>query len=136
MQASALEQRKITIKKEYDTNLPSLTIDKSRLIQVVVNIIKNSYESFDEMEKINRVNCITIRTFSKNKKAFVEITDNGIGFDLKDINSFFEFGKSNKGSSGFGLYYCKMFMIKNNGELFFTSPGIGKGATLKLSFNI
>jgi signal transduction histidine kinase len=47
----------------------------------------------------------------------------------------FEFGKSFKGSSGVGLYYCRMFVEANRGELSITSPGKEKGTTVRITFD-
>jgi signal transduction histidine kinase len=53
MQADALEKREIMIKKELSSNLPKLLIDKSRLMQVIINFIKNSYEAIDSLSDHN-----------------------------------------------------------------------------------
>ena len=47
----------------------------------------------------------------------------------------FEFGKSFKESSGVGLYYCRMFVEANRGELSLTSPGKEKGTTVRITFD-
>jgi K+-sensing histidine kinase KdpD len=46
----------------------------------------------------------------------------------------FNFGKSSKGSTGFGLHYCKIFVEANSGKMSVSSPGRGKGATLSVEF--
>ena len=42
MQMGALEKRRIFVKKQFDDRVPKLLIDKNRLMQVIVNFIKNS----------------------------------------------------------------------------------------------
>jgi len=130
MQHGALERRKITIVKHLDKSIPRLVIDKNRLIQVINNLIKNSYEAIDALEHENREKTIAFKTFSDKRQAGFEIADSGIGIEEEQFNSAFEIGKSSKGSSGFGLYYCKMFVEDNNGQLIFNSPGKGKTSTL------
>ena len=132
MQKSALEKRGICLKKDLDHNLPKLLIDKSRLMQVIVNIIINSYEAIDELNDKDKV--INLKTFSENGKVGLKITDSGIGIEPDKIDTIFEFGKSHKGSSGFGLYYCRMFVDANQGVLTLRSPGKGKGATVEILF--
>jgi signal transduction histidine kinase len=135
MQERVLETKKISIKSNLDTKIPKLLIDKSRLIQVLVNLIKNSYEAIealqDDIEKE-----IVLYTFSENGRPGFEITDNGIGIEPGKIDKVVEFGKSQKGSSGFGLYYCKLFVEANNGVLNIRSPGKGQGATVRVVFEI
>ena len=134
MQHGALERRKITIVKHLDKSIPRLVIDKNRLIQVINNLIKNSYEAIDALEHENREKTIAFKTFSDKRQAGFEIADSGIGIEEEQFNSAFEIGKSSKGSSGFGLYYCKMFVEDNNGQLIFNSPGKGKGAVVRVAF--
>jgi signal transduction histidine kinase len=77
---------------------------------------------------------IRIKTFANNGCVGFEITDNGIGLDPEEIDHIFDFGKSYKGSSGFGLYYCKMFVEDNRGTLTITSPQKGKGTSVTVTF--
>jgi len=134
MQVGALEKRKITLKRELDPNISKLMIDKNRFMQVLVNIITNSYEAIGEL-KDKKEKVITFRSFSENGQIGLEITDNGVGIDPKFIHQIFDFGKSSKGSSGFGLHYCKIFVEGNNGTMSISSPGKGKGATVRIAFN-
>jgi len=133
MQVSALEKRNIRVRREFDPNLSDLLIDKNRFMQVLVNLIKNSYESIDEV-KADQQNTMTFRTFSRNGNTGLEISDSGIGIDPAFITQVFNFGKSSKGSTGFGLHYCKIFVEANNGTLGISSPGRGQGATIAVEF--
>ena len=134
MQAGSLEKRQIIVKKDMAATLPRLLIDKNRLMQVIVNFIKNSYEAIDDLNDNNRKKWISFKSFSENGWMGLQITDNGIGIEPAHIDTIFEFGKSHKGSSGFGLYYCKMFVEANKGTLNFSSQGKGKGATVEVMF--
>jgi len=133
MQSSALEKRHIRIIKHLAPNLPKLVINKNRLIQVIINIIKNGYEAIDEFNT-ESTHSISISTFLEQEQIGFEISDTGIGIDSGQIASIFEFGKSKKGSSGIGLYYCKVFVEQNDGEMVFTSEGRERGATVRVLF--
>ncbi|MEA2059100.1 MAG: HAMP domain-containing sensor histidine kinase [Thermodesulfobacteriota bacterium] len=149
---SALKKRHIVLNTDFAAQMKPLIIDKSRLLQVVVNLIKNSYEAIDQLtenvidksgngdrDKIekekNAVKMITITTFSADSQTGFEIRDRGIGIEPAKTASLFEFGKSEKGSSGMGLYYCKMFIEANHGTITMTSEGAGKGAVVRVVFN-
>jgi len=134
MQTGALEKRRITVKKGLDPNMPKVLIDKNRLMQVIVNFIKNGYEAIDELNDDNKERVMAFKSFADDGHVGFEITDSGIGIEPEDINTIVEFGKSNKGSSGFGLYYCNMFVKNNRGALNISSPGKGKGATVSVRF--
>ena len=132
MQAGAFEKRNIRVRRELDPDLPQLLIDKNRFMQVLVNLIKNSYEAIDEV-KDDRENMMTFKTFANNGRMGLEITDSGIGIAF--IPKVFNFGKSSKGSTGFGLHYCQIFVEANNGTIGITSPGKGKGAKVSVEFD-
>ncbi|MGD2124454.1 MAG: HAMP domain-containing sensor histidine kinase [Desulfobacteraceae bacterium] len=130
MQGIALEKRGIVVKKDLQSDLPKVLIDKGRLMQALVNFIKNSYEAIDELEDESEQRVITLKTFADNGQVCIQITDTGVGLKPNDTGAMFEFGKSHKGSSGVGLYYCKMFIEANRGTVTITSPGKGKGTTV------
>jgi signal transduction histidine kinase len=136
MQMGALERKDITVEHDLDVNLPKLMIDKNRLMQVIVNFLKNSSQALEELAPAKRKKLIRIKTFADSGSVGLEITDNGIGLDPEEIDHIFEFGKSYKGSSGFGLYYCKMFVEDNRGTLTITSPQKGKGTSVTVTFAI
>ena len=114
--------------------MPNLLVDKGRLIQVVVNLIKNSYEAIDQVADQNQEQRIIFKSFHDGGHVGFEITDTGEGIAPAELASICEFGYSLKGSSGFGLYYCKSFIEANNGTLAISSPGRGKGTTVRICF--
>jgi len=134
MQQSSLEKRRINIERELDENLPLIKIDKNKLMQVIVNLIKNAYEAIDLLEAPDVDKRIRFSTFRNKEAVGFEVADTGIGVAPEKIETIFEFGVSAKGSSGFGLYYCKMFVENNRGRLEFISSGIGKGAAVRIWF--
>jgi signal transduction histidine kinase len=134
MQMGGLERKGITVEHNLATNLPKLLIDKNRLMQVIVNFIKNSSEALERLTSVKRKKLIRIKTFANNGRVGFEIADNGIGLDPQEIDHIFDFGKSYKGTAGFGLYYCKMFVEDNRGTLTINSPQKGKGTTVTVTF--
>jgi len=134
LQMGTLEKMVISIKRNYTHSLPKLQIDRNRLMQVIVNLIKNSCEAIELQHTGPGQKVIEVKTFVQSGRIGFEIVDNGIGIDPVDLDAIFDLGKSQKGSSGFGLYYCKMFVENSNGKLIFSSRGVGKGASVKIVF--
>jgi len=133
MQEGALVKRNIGINASLPHHIPTLKIEKSKLMQVMVNLIKNSCDAIVEC----RVDCqhdIFIETYHKDGRIGFSIKDTGIGIEKRRFEEIFEFGISSKGSSGIGLYYCKNFVKANNGSIFLDSPGKGQGATITIEF--
>jgi signal transduction histidine kinase len=134
IQAGGLERKGIGVEQDFDAHLPKVLIDKNRLMQAIINLIKNSSESFERPEPDRRKKMIQIKTFAGNGHVGFEIADNGIGIDQENIDHIFEFGKSYQRSSGLGLYYCKMFVEDNGGALNVSSPESGQGTTVRATF--
>jgi signal transduction histidine kinase len=135
LQTGTLEKRGIAVKRNFLEPMPKLLIDKNRLMQVIVNLVKNSYEAIELQQSGLAQKVIELKTFAHNDRLGFEIVDNGIGIDPADIDRVLELGQSQKGSSGFGLYYCKMFVENSHGKLVFASRGPGKGAAVKIAFD-
>ncbi len=135
MQMGSLIKRGITVTRRLADRLPPLLIAKNRLMQVLVNVIKNSYEAIDAVEERNLPKTITITSFNEKGRVGFTLSDSGIGLTAGQMETIFKFGQSGKGSSGMGLYYCEMFIRANNGQISLESEGFGKGATLTISFD-
>lgn len=131
MQKVILNDKNIIVEKQFGVDLPKLKIDKSQLIQAITNLIKNSYESIEEL-KDNKRHVINLKTFHENGIVYLYIKDSGVGLDTAFCEDIFEFGISTKGLSGYGLYYCKIFLETNNGGIELTSPGVGQGSIVKI----
>lgn len=67
-------------------------------------------------EKSNSTEIRVDMSSSKEKK--IVIADNGDGFDRVDIGRIFEFGFSNTGGTGIGLYNIKTVVNKMGGKIF------------------
>ena len=134
MQAGALDNRDIHVHKELEPNLSPLIIDKNRLMQVLVNVIKNGYEAIDQRNGQAYEKSMRFHTFADQECIGVSIIDTGVGVDPKNLSRLFDLGHSGKGSSGFGLYYCKMFVEANQGDMTIESDGPRCGAAVSIRF--
>ena len=132
LQSAALEKRGIEVARDLAPDLPRLIIDKNRLLQVLVNFIKNAYEAIDQAS--GGSHRITVSSFHGDNHLGFYVADSGVGIAPERLNDLFGFGISGKGSSGIGLYYCKLFVESNHGTLTITSPGPGQGAVVRVSF--
>ena len=126
MHSEIFRKYKIKITKKYSQTNPIL-IEKGKLIQVFVNLLKNAIESLEAKDEKNRV--ITINIIENKEKQIVEIVDNGIGISMNDISKIFNYGFSTKKEGkGFGLHTSAMAMTEMKGKLTAESEGEGKGA--------
>jgi signal transduction histidine kinase len=72
MQMGALERKDITVEHDLDVNLPKLMIDKNRLMQVIVNFLKNSSQALEELAPAKRKKLIRIKTFADSGSVGLE----------------------------------------------------------------
>lgn len=135
IQKATISANNIRVVEKYAPELPLFSIEKNKLMQVVINFIKNSCDAIGENQEIGE-HRITIATAFEDQKISLMIADTGCGVEADNLKDIFEFGISTKGSSGFGLYYCKSFVEANNGVLTLTSPGRNQGATVTMAFSV
>ncbi|OGR01042.1 MAG: hypothetical protein A2511_17965 [Deltaproteobacteria bacterium RIFOXYD12_FULL_50_9] len=129
MLAEQLEKRAIKIIRDY-ADIPPIRIEKAKLIQIIINLLKNSYESMDDIK--SGENLLLLRTFIENgppEYVGLSVHDNGKGFSEEEKIKFFTFGFTTKArGSGFGLHSCANYLIAHNGSITAHSAGLGQGA--------
>ena len=121
-----------------DQSLPILVGDKRRLLQVLINLIKNSLKFTYDGEIV-----ICVAYSHLNHKLRVRICDTGTGIALADQSKLFKsFGKLvnstsyrlNQDGVGLGLAICHALVTQNGGEISVFSEGHSKGTTFSFDF--
>lgn len=128
---SLIEKEGIHISYECNENLKIFT-DRVKLLQVMVNLIKNSIEAVAENK--TPLKKITISAAQQEDGFFdIRVQDNGIGIDPNNLSKMFSYGfTTKKNGHGFGLHTCALAIKEIEGDLSVSSPGIGQGATFKI----
>ncbi|MDH5769461.1 MAG: ATP-binding protein, partial [Nitrospirota bacterium] len=114
----------IQVKKTYG-NLPPIACYPGRLNQVFLNILVNAKQAIKGKGNID------ITTYTKQKKVFIEIKDNGVGIDKEHLKKVFDPGFTTKGvgvGTGLGLSICYQIMQDHQGEILVESE-VNKGTT-------
>ena len=134
MHSEIFRKYKINITKKYSKTKPIL-IEKGKLIQVFVNLLKNAKESLEMKDEKNRI--IAINILESKAYQVIEIVDNGIGIVKSNLGRIFSYGFSTKkGGKGFGLHTSALAMSEMKGELSAESKGDGKGAKFIVSIPV
>ena len=108
---------------------------RSKLIHVLVNFIKNAGESMDENPPENRR--LTIITWEDSYKVYLSVTDNGLGIKRENLDKIFSHTYTTKKKGhGFGLHSSANYMKEMGGKIEVSSDGRGKGTTFTLVFPI
>jgi PAS domain S-box-containing protein len=106
--------------------------DHTKLMQVILNVLKNSLEAID-FESPDKY--VTVSLGSASEFIQLQIIDNGQGFDKETSGRFFERGyTTKKKGTGLGLYNCRSIVESHTGSFDISSDGIGLGAVTTIKF--
>jgi two-component system nitrogen regulation sensor histidine kinase NtrY len=108
-------------------------IDRTQLIRIITNLVKNAIQSIPEQQE-NKAISVKVKKVSDN--VLIIVKDNGIGIQPKDINRIFEPKFTTKSSGmGLGLGIIKNIIENYKGTITFDTE-FGKGTTFTVSLPI
>jgi signal transduction histidine kinase len=129
---ASFDKKGITISLNATVDSPVIHGDRTRLMQVIMNILKNCVEAIDNN---SGERSIAIRLYGEEDFLILEIEDTGNGFDATTAGRLFERGFTTKSSgTGLGLQHCRGIIESHNGAISLTSKGVGKGAFARIKF--
>lgn len=112
----------ITIRRDYDTSLPELVGDREKLIQAVLNIVRNAVQAMQgKGEIILRTRAERQVTLAKKRYRVairLQIIDNGPGIP-ENIREriFYPLVSGREGGSGLGLTLAQNFITQHHGMI-------------------
>ena len=129
-----IEVKKITLEKTLDKNLPSLLIDRERILQVLRNLIGNALKFTPEGGRV----WVSVQPL--NREVKVSITDTGPGIPKEDLSIIFEKFSQVKGmdsnqikGTGLGLAIVKHIITAHGGRVWAENrPAHGSSFTFVL----
>jgi len=133
-----ISSKDIEVKEEYDKDLPEINVDRSKIHQVMINLIENAVNYSSPNSKIK------IQAFKSSDQDYqieISVIDNGIGIPENETKNIWErFYKidtartrDEKKGSGLGLAIVKDIIDKHNGTIKVeSSVGQGSKFTFKL----
>ncbi len=123
------ERKKVRMDFDLDGTLPGGKLDKSRILQVFLNLITNAIESCTSGGNI------FIKTYKQLPDTVIwEITDTGVGIcDDDKVKIFNDFYTSKEKGTGLGLSVCKMILNEYDADIDFEST-VGKGTKFIIKF--
>jgi len=131
---ASMEKRGILLSFNIPAELPLIQCDHTRLMQVILNILKNSIEAID-MNGNKKI--ISLNVFTRDEMLILQVHDSGNGFDEATGSKLFERGFTTKSTgTGLGLNNCRLIIESYNGTIDITSEGTGKGALTTIGFKI
>ncbi len=130
--ASLFEQKGLRLVKQVDADLPGVTADRDRLIQVVINLISNAVKFTD-------AGSVICRAERRGGEVVVRISDTGVGITPADQPKVFERFKQvgdtltdKPKGTGLGLPICREIVEHHGGRIWVESEP-GKGSTFSFA---
>ena len=135
MQVAGLEKRSVVVQRRYPQEAVRVHGDRTKLVRVFVNLLRNACEAFDRTEKQTArqdepQNTVEVNvSIADGGRAQVTVSDNGSGFEPDRSEQLFDSAYSSKSAAGgIGLAACRQIVTAHGGTIQLTSDGPGQGA--------
>jgi len=130
LNAVSLSRHEVQVVRDFD-QVPPLTIDKHKVLQILVNLVRNAKSACEEAAIPRREVKVTVRNDAGRVK--ISVADNGVGISAENLGRIFEHGfTTKKDGHGFGLHSGALTAQELGGSLTAYSEGSGRGAVFTL----
>ena len=131
MNLGALARHAVNVERDFEP-VPFVLAEKSKVLQILVNLIRNAKYAADDGGQENKVITLRIKLGS-NGRVQLTVLDNGIGIPAENLTRIFGHGFTTRiGGHGFGLHSSANAAKEMKGSLTVHSDGPGKGASFTL----
>jgi nitrogen fixation/metabolism regulation signal transduction histidine kinase len=126
-----LADRSITCTVQVEPEHLKIFADKHMIEQVLINLIKNAIQAFDEQDDKH----IALNAYTNEKgRVVIRVKDNGPGIDPEALDKIFiPFYSTKKTGSGIGLSLSRQIMRRHEGSITVKST-VGEGTEFFLRF--
>jgi len=130
LNAGAFARHGVTLHRDF-TPVPKITVDKHKVLQILVNLVRNAKYACDESGKTDKL--ITLRVDAAADGVRISVIDNGVGIPAENMGRLFTHGFTTRQSGhGFGLHSGALAAQELGGSLRAESDGPGRGAAFIL----
>jgi signal transduction histidine kinase len=130
MNVGALSRHRVEVVREMDA-VPALNLDKHKILQILVNLIRNAKYACDESRRPGKR--LTVRLNNGDGRVRISVIDNGVGIPPENMTRIFNHGFTTRdGGHGFGLHGSALAAKEMGGSLSVHSDGPDRGATFTL----
>jgi len=116
-------------------NLPEVPVESQSLEQILINLLINAYQAFDQpADENSMVNLSVSMDNGKENRLIIEVSDNGKGMDEETVKNVFDpffTTKHLEGGTGLGMYIAHNLIKKINGQIEIDSK-LGQGSNFKV----
>ncbi len=126
--------RRILIERVFEADLPPVPCNRSRLQQVLLNLLKNGADAMNSSAS-QKEPTFTIRLSRRGGMVQLEVSDNGPGMEAevrsRVFEPFFTTKEQGKGT-GLGLSICYYIITENHKGTIDVESAPGKGTTFRI----
>jgi PAS domain S-box-containing protein len=132
MNAAAFDRHGVNIVREFEENIPTVCVDRHKVLQILVNVLRNAKYAMDEQDPLVKRLVVRVGTAGPARVKIV-VVDNGIGIAAENLTKIFNHGFTTRDyGHGFGLHSGANAAKEMGGTLTAHSEGPGKGAEFTL----
>jgi PAS domain S-box-containing protein len=126
LNSGALVRHGVDVVRQFQDE-PAINIDKHKVLQILVNLIRNAKYACDDSGRTDKR--VTLRITSTQACVRISVADNGIGIAPENLTRIFSHGfTTRKEGHGFGLHSGALAARELGGSLTVHSDGVGHGA--------
>ena len=131
MDEAALKRHNVNLVREFAEGLPEITVDRHKVVQILVNLIRNAKHACNEAHREDKQ--LTLRLSNGAGRIKFAVSDNGVGIPPENFTRIFSHGfTTRRDGHGFGLHSGALAAREMGGELKVHSEGVNQGATFTL----
>ncbi len=132
---SSLENHKVSVDRDFRCDR-EVTIDKHKLLQIVINLMRNAKQSCVESGRVEK--WIKVKTLNSGPNTFkIAVEDNGVGIPPENITRIFSQGfTTRQNGHGFGLHSAANAARELGGRISVSSEGQNLGATFTIELPV
>jgi signal transduction histidine kinase len=135
MHSGSYSRHRVQLARDY-AEVPPITVDKHKAIQVIVNLLQNAKYACDENGREDKRVTVSIQGDGPAQVKIV-VADNGVGISPENLTRIFAHGfTTRKNGHGFGLHSGALAAKEMGGALQAYSEGAGLGARFELQLPI
>jgi signal transduction histidine kinase len=135
MNLGAFERHGVTVVRDF-IDQPVVTVDKHKVLQILVNLLRNAKYAMDELGPQEKRLVVGVK-LNEQGRVLISVRDNGIGIAPENLTRIFKHGFTTKRDGhGFGLHSGLQAARELGGKLSASSDGPGKGASFYLELPI
>jgi C4-dicarboxylate-specific signal transduction histidine kinase len=132
LNSGTLARHEVELAREYEPHLPEVIVERHKVLQILVNLIRNAKYACDESGRRDKQ--LVVRVSNGAGCIHISTTDNGVGIAPENLTRIFNHGfTTRKDGHGFGLHSGALAAKEMGGTLVARSDGPGKGASFTLS---